>query len=98
MTPDIIVDLFRQSLWLAITVMAVLLVPALIVGLLVAMFQAATQINEMSLSFIPKLLVTFLTLIFAGPWLLKTMMNCVLICVIKAMNLRLRRIRRWSRI
>lgn len=73
MTPDIIVDLFRQSLWLAITVMAVLLVPALIVGLLVAMFQAATQINEASLSFIPKLFVTFMSLMIAGPWILKTL-------------------------
>jgi len=55
--------------------LSVLILPGLFVGLLVAMFQAATQINEMSLSFIPKLLVTFLTLIFAGPWLLKTMIN-----------------------
>ena len=49
--------------------------PGLLVGLMVAMFQAATQINETSLSFIPKLFVTFLTLVFAGPWLLKTMIN-----------------------
>lgn len=75
MTPDVIVDLFRQSLWLAITVMAVLMVPSLIIGLLVAMFQAATQINEASLSFIPKLFVTFFCLMMAGPWILKTLID-----------------------
>lgn len=48
-----------------------LLVPALIVGVLVSMFQAATQINEMTLSFIPKLLVTLLVLVLAGPWMLR---------------------------
>ena len=49
----------------------VLLVPALIIGVLVSMFQAATQINEMTLSFIPKLLVTLLVMVMAGPWILQ---------------------------
>lgn len=75
MTPDIVVDLFRQSLWVAITIMAVILVPALIIGLMVAMFQAATQINEASLSFIPKIFVTFFCLMLAGPWMLKTLID-----------------------
>ncbi|WP_367605693.1 flagellar biosynthesis protein FliQ [Legionella sp. W05-934-2] len=75
MTPSTVVSLFSESVYVIILMLAVLVLPGLIVGLLVAMFQAATQINEMSLSFIPKLLVTFLTLIFAGPWLLKTMVN-----------------------
>ena len=48
-----------------------LLVPALVVGVLVSMFQAATQINEMTLSFIPKLLVTLLVMVLAGPWMLR---------------------------
>ncbi|HHS8491916.1 TPA: flagellar biosynthetic protein FliQ, partial [Legionella anisa] len=47
----------------------------LIVGVIVSMFQAATQINETSLSFIPKLFITFLMLVFAGPWLLKIIVN-----------------------
>ena len=51
------------------------MIPGLIIGLIIAMFQAATQINEASLSFIPKLIVTFLTLLVAGPWLLKTLVN-----------------------
>jgi len=75
MTPESVVDLFRQSLYVVIMMLTVLIVPGLIVGLLVAMFQAATQINEMSLSFIPKLLVTFLVLGAAGPWLLKVIVN-----------------------
>lgn len=75
MTPESVLALFSEGVYLIIILLAVLIVPGLIVGLLVAMFQAATQINEMSLSFIPKLLITFLVLIFAGPWLLKTMIN-----------------------
>lgn len=54
---------------------AVVLVPALLVGLLVAMFQAATQINEMTLSFIPKLLIVALVFMLAGPWMLRVIMT-----------------------
>ncbi|MCC5016111.1 MULTISPECIES: flagellar biosynthesis protein FliQ [Legionella] len=75
MTPETVVSLFSESVYVMIIMLTVLIVPGLIVGLLVAMFQAATQINEMSLSFIPKLFITFLVLVFAGPWLLKTIMN-----------------------
>ena len=53
----------------------VILIPALIVGLMVSMFQAATQINEMTLSFIPKLIITVVTLMFAGPWMLRLIME-----------------------
>lgn len=75
MTPDMTIDIFRQALWVAITVMAVLILPGLFVGLIVAMFQAATQINEASLSFIPKLFVTFMALMIAGPWVLKILVG-----------------------
>ena len=54
---------------------AVVLLPALVIGLVVAMFQAATQINEMTLSFIPKLMVVALALMLAGPWMLRVLMN-----------------------
>ena len=54
-------------------ILALLLVPALIVGLLVSVFQAATQINEVTLSFIPKLMVTMLVIIVGGPWILRTL-------------------------
>ena len=69
MTPEIAVDLFREALWLTALFVSVIVMPSLIVGLLVAMFQAATQINEQTLSFLPRLLVILLTLIVAGPWL-----------------------------
>jgi flagellar biosynthetic protein FliQ len=58
--------------------MLLLLIPALSVGLLISMFQAATQINEMTLSFIPKLLVTVAVLIFAGPYIIRLLMDYTL--------------------
>lgn len=75
MNPDSVVSLFSQSVYILLLLLTVIILPGLIVGLIVSMFQAATQINESSLSFIPKLFVTFLVLVFAGPWLLKTMVN-----------------------
>ncbi len=75
MTPEVAVDLFREALWLTALIVAILVVPSLLVGLLVAMFQAATQINEQTLSFLPRLMVILLTLIVAGPWLLRQLME-----------------------
>lgn len=75
MGADAVVSLFRDSIYVILLIITVLMVPGLIVGLIIAMFQAATQINESSLSFIPKLIVTFLTLLVAGPWLLKTLLE-----------------------
>ncbi|TDQ40049.1 flagellar biosynthesis protein FliQ [Thiopseudomonas denitrificans] len=69
MTPEIAVDLFREGLWLMAMAVAVIITPSLIIGLFVAMFQAATQINEQTLSFLPRLLVSFATLMVMGPWL-----------------------------
>ncbi len=54
---------------------AVILIPALLVGLVVAMFQAATQINEMTLTFIPKLIIVVVVLMAGGPWMLRVIMN-----------------------
>lgn len=71
MTPEIVLDVTRHALQLCLLLLLVLLTPALLVGLLVSLFQAATQINEMTLSFIPKLLVTILVLMIGGPWLLR---------------------------
>lgn len=75
MTPEVALDLFREALWLTAMIVAVLVVPSLLVGLVVAMFQAATQINEQTLSFLPRLLVILLTLIVLGPWLLRQLME-----------------------
>ncbi|WP_447591882.1 flagellar biosynthesis protein FliQ [Aquipseudomonas campi] len=75
MTPEIAVDLFREALWLTAMIVGLMVMPSLLVGLLVAMFQAATQINEQTLSFVPRLLVMLLTLIWAGPWLVRELME-----------------------
>lgn len=70
MTPEFVTTIGQQALWVTIQLAAPLLLSALAVGLLVGMFQAATQINEMTLSFIPKLLVLVIALSIAGPWML----------------------------
>ena len=75
MSPEAVLDLTQNAMWTAVLVAAPMLMVALGVGLIIGMFQAATQINEMTLSFIPKLFALFLTLVFAGPWLLSTLTN-----------------------
>lgn len=75
MGPEATVDVFQQTIEIILVMVSTILLPALIVGLLVSMFQAATQINEMTLSFVPKLLVTLLTIMISGPWLLRIVMN-----------------------
>ena len=75
MTPESVLTVFQYTLQLLVVLIMIMLLPALMVGLIVAMFQAATQINEMTLSFIPKLLVTLWVLILAGPWMLQMMLD-----------------------
>jgi len=70
MSPDGIIDISQQALQVTTLLAAPLLLSALAVGLLIGMFQAATQINEMTLSFIPKLLALVAALLIAGPWML----------------------------
>jgi len=74
-TPDLVLTIGRQALEVCILILAVILLPVLGVGLLVSMFQAATQINEMTLSFVPKLLVVFMILLFAGSWMLQLLVG-----------------------
>lgn len=64
-----------EAMKLSLLLGAPLLLVALITGLLISLFQAATQINEMTLSFIPKLLAVFATLVIAGPWMLDTVLD-----------------------
>ncbi|MGM0592962.1 MAG: flagellar biosynthesis protein FliQ [Pseudomonadota bacterium] len=75
MTPEAVMTVFQQTLQLLVVLVMIVLLPALFVGLLVAMFQAATQINEMTLSFIPKLLVTLGVLMLAGHWMLQALLE-----------------------
>ncbi|NNM00259.1 MAG: flagellar biosynthesis protein FliQ [Gammaproteobacteria bacterium] len=71
MSADLAMSIGQRALELTIVLMLIMLLPALMVGLLVSMVQAATQINEMTLSFIPKLLVTVAVLVLAGPYMLQ---------------------------
>ena len=75
MTPESVISIGKDALYVTVMLLLVLLIPALIVGLLVSVFQAATQINEVTLSFIPKLLVTLFVIIMAGPWMLRVMVT-----------------------
>ena len=77
MTPEATLTLLNNALWISVIVAAPILISVLVIGVFVGMLQAATQINEMTLSFIPKLIVLFLTLLLAGPWMLKTLVNYV---------------------
>lgn len=70
MTPTTVVELGRQALEVTLMISAPLFAAALVTGLIVSIFQAATQINEQTLSFVPKLVVVFVTLVIAGPWML----------------------------
>ena len=75
MTPDTVMSIGSRALEMALALAAPLLLAALITGVVVGAFQAATSINEMTLSFIPKLVVIALTLAVAGPWMLKTLVG-----------------------
>jgi len=74
-TPDTIMTIGSRALEIALALAAPLLLAALVTGVVIGAFQAATSINEMTLSFIPKLLAIALTLAVAGPWMLKTLVG-----------------------
>lgn len=75
MTPETIMAIAQHALKIALLLSMPLLLAALIIGLIVGIFQAATQINETTLSFIPKLIGIAVVLMMAGPWMLKTLVN-----------------------
>jgi len=75
MGPEVFVDILRDALFLVIVLVSAVIVPSLIIGLIVAVFQAATSINEQTLSFLPRLIVTLLALIMGGHWLVQKLMD-----------------------
>ncbi|MBY0380274.1 MAG: flagellar biosynthesis protein FliQ [Proteobacteria bacterium] len=75
MTPETVVTVIQRAMEVLVLLGGPLLLTALVVGLIVSIFQAATQINEASLSFIPKLLITFLVFVLIGPWMIETAMD-----------------------
>lgn len=75
MTPESVMALGTEAMKVALALAAPLLLAALISGLVVSLLQAATKINEMTLSFIPKILAVFTTIVIAGPWMLNLLLD-----------------------
>jgi len=75
MSPEAVMNMGRDAMEITLLVAGPLLLVVLVIGLIVSIFQAATQINEATLSFIPKLVGVFVTLVVAGPWMLTTMVD-----------------------
>jgi flagellar biosynthesis protein FliQ len=75
MTPDTIYSVSQDAMIVAIKLTAPVLLPSLAVGLIIAMFQAATQINESTLTFVPKLIVIGIVLLIIGPWMLQMFLD-----------------------
>lgn len=75
MTPEALIDIFREALAVIVMMVSAIVLPGLGMGLVVAVFQAATSINEQTLSFLPRLLVTLFGLMFMGHWLVQTLMD-----------------------
>jgi flagellar biosynthetic protein FliQ len=75
MTPESVMTLGRHAMEITLMIAAPMLLVALIIGLVVSIFQAATQINEATLSFIPKLVGIFVAIVVAGPWMLSVMLD-----------------------
>lgn len=75
MTPEEIIDIFQHTTLVTISLMSVIIIPGLIAGFIISVLQAATQITEQSLSFIPKLFITFCVLTLSSPWVIKTILD-----------------------
>ncbi|MGB0663622.1 MAG: flagellar biosynthesis protein FliQ [Pontibacterium sp.] len=69
MTPEVVLDLFGEAFFIVVVIVSVIVVPSLLVGLVISTFQAATQINEQTLSFLPRLIITLLMIMWAGSWI-----------------------------
>lgn len=75
MTPESVMVMGTEAMTVALALAAPLLIVALLSGLAISLLQAATQINEMTLSFIPKILAVFITIVIAGPWMLNLLLD-----------------------
>jgi flagellar biosynthetic protein FliQ len=75
MSPEAFVEIMRDAMFIIILLVSAIIVPGLLIGLVVAVFQAATSINEQTMSFLPRLIVTLLALSFLGSWMVNKMMD-----------------------
>jgi flagellar biosynthetic protein FliQ len=77
MTPGSVMEIGRQAIEVTLIIAAPILVTALVVGLIISIFQAATQINESTLQFVPKLVAMFIVIMLLGPWMLQYLMDYI---------------------
>ena len=77
MTPGVVMEIGRQAIEVTLVLAAPMLITALVVGLVISIFQAATQINESTLQFVPKLVAMFVVLVFFGPWMLDYLVDYI---------------------
>lgn len=75
MNPGVVLDIGREALMITMIISAPLLIISLLIGLIISIFQATTQIQEQTLTFVPKILAIFASIILFGPWMLTTMIN-----------------------
>ena len=75
MTPQTVIDIFSSAIQLVVLLVMLIVLPSLLVGLVISIFQAATQINEQTLSFLPRLITIFVILMLAGPWILTRLVS-----------------------
>ena len=75
MSPEAFVEILRDAMFIIILLVSAIIIPGLLVGLVVAVFQAATSINEQTMSFLPRLVITLLAMSFLGSWMVKKMMD-----------------------
>lgn len=74
MSPETVVEVFGQGLFLVVVLVVAIILPSLIVGLIISVFQAATQINEQTLSFLPRLVATLVSIMILGPWIIQELL------------------------
>lgn len=75
MSPESVIGVFGQALFLVVVLVVAIILPSLIVGLIISVFQAATQINEQTLSFLPRLVATLVSLMILGPWIIQELLD-----------------------
>jgi len=75
MTPEFVTEIGKQTIEVILMVSAPVLIAGMAVGLIISVFQAVTQIQEMTLTFVPKIIVVFLVLLALAPWMMEIMLN-----------------------
>ena len=75
MSPEAVVEVFGQGLFLVVVLVVAIILPSSIVGLIISVFQAATQINEQTLSFLPRLVATLVSIMILGPWIIQELLD-----------------------